>query len=159
MVEQLPPNAVLRLHVEGESIEGNLVSKMVVLPRGELAPGKNTIKKSWMELRQKKRDLLSIWLHSSLAQKAGIDFDWEILSLKFQPTVLPSSGLFAGIFASCLADFCPAKEGTTLQIALSYKMKKNEYRSFAGLANIGHEPHFGRTYLYSNAWRSGSRCN
>ena len=32
MVEQLPPNADLRLHVEGESIEGNLVSKMVVIP-------------------------------------------------------------------------------------------------------------------------------
>jgi len=90
MVEQLPPNADLRLHVEGESIEGNLVSKMVVLPMGELAPGKTRLEKAGLELRtEKKRVFVDMVAFDSLAQKAGIDFDWEILSLQI-PTDRPA---------------------------------------------------------------------
>ena len=90
MVEQLPPNADLRLHVEGESIEGNLVSKMVVLPMGESAPGKARLEKAGLELRtEKKRVFVDMVTYDSLAQKAGIDFDWEILSLQI-PTDRPA---------------------------------------------------------------------
>ena len=90
MVEQLPPNADLRLHVEGESIEGNLVSKMVVLPMGESAPGKARLEKAGLELRtEKKRVFVDMVTFDSLAQKAGIDFDWEILSLQI-PTDRPA---------------------------------------------------------------------
>ena len=90
MVEQLPSNADLRLHVEGESIEGNLVSKMVVLPMGELAPGKTRLEKAGLELRtEKKRVFVDMVAFDSLAQKAGIDFDWEILSLQI-PTDRPA---------------------------------------------------------------------
>jgi len=90
MVEQLPPNADLRLHVEGESIEGNLVSKMVILPMGELAPGKARLEKAGLELRtEKKRVFVDMVVFNSLAQKAGIDFDWEILSLQI-PTDRPA---------------------------------------------------------------------
>jgi len=90
MVEQLPPNADLRLHVEGESIDGNLVSKMVVLPMGESAPGKARLEKAGLELRtEKKRVFVDMVTFDSLAQKAGIDFDWEILSLQI-PTDRPA---------------------------------------------------------------------
>jgi len=90
MVEQLPPNADLRLHLEGESIEGNLVSKMVVLPMGESAPGKARLEKAGLELRtEKKRVFVDMVTFNSLAQKAGIDFDWEILSLQI-PTDRPA---------------------------------------------------------------------
>jgi len=90
MVEQLPPNADLRLHIEGESIEGNLVSKMVVLPMGESAPGKARLEKAGLELRtEKKRVFVDMVTFNSLAQKAGIDFDWEILSLQV-PTARPA---------------------------------------------------------------------
>ena len=90
MVEQLPPNADLRLHIEGESIEGNLVSKMVVLPMGESAPGKARLEKAGLELRtEKKRVFVDMVTFNSLAQKAGIDFDWEILSLQI-PTDRPA---------------------------------------------------------------------
>ena len=85
MVEQLPPNSDLRLHVEGESIEGNLVTKMVVLPMGESAPGKARLEKAGLELRtEKKRVFVDMVTYDSLAQKAGIDFDWEILSLQIR---------------------------------------------------------------------------
>ena len=90
MVEQLPPNSDLRLHVEGESIEGNLVTKMVVLPMGESAPGKARLEKAGLELRtEKKRVFVDMVTYDSLAQKAGIDFDWEILSLQI-PTDRPA---------------------------------------------------------------------
>jgi len=90
MVEELPPNADLRLHLEGESIEGNLVSKMVVLPMGESAPGKARLEKAGLELRtEKKRVFVDMVTFDSLAQKAGIDFDWEILSLQI-PTDRPA---------------------------------------------------------------------
>ena len=74
----------------GESIEGNLVSKMVVLPMGELAPGKARLEKAGLELRtEKKRVFVDMVTFDSLAQKAGIDFDWEILSLQI-PTDRPA---------------------------------------------------------------------
>ena len=90
MVEQLPPNADLRLHVEGESIEGKLVSKMVVLPMGELGPGKARLEKVGLELRTENNSVfVDMVAFDSLAQKAGIDFDWEILSLQI-PTDRPA---------------------------------------------------------------------
>ena len=90
MVEQLPTNTDLRLHVEGENIEGELVSKMVVLQMGEQASGKDRLEKAGLELRtEKKRVFVDMVAFDSLAQKAGIDFDWEILSMQV-PTDRPA---------------------------------------------------------------------
>ena len=54
MVEELPPDTYLRLHVEGENIDGDLVSKMLVLPMVEPASGKARLKKAGLELRTEK---------------------------------------------------------------------------------------------------------
>ena len=90
MVEQLPPETDLRLHVEGENIDGELVSKMVVLPMGESAPGKARLEKAGLELRtEKSRVYVDMVAFDSHAEKAGIDFDWEILSLQV-PTDRPA---------------------------------------------------------------------
>ena len=90
MVEQLPTNTDLRLHVEGENIEGKLVSKMVLLQMGEQASGKERLEKVGLELRtEKKRVFVDMVAFDSLAQKAGIDFDWEILSMQV-PTDRPA---------------------------------------------------------------------
>ena len=73
----------LRLHVEGENIDGDLVSKMVVLHMGESAPGKARLDKAGLELRtEKSRVYVDMVAFDSHAEKAGIDFDWEILSLQ-----------------------------------------------------------------------------
>ena len=89
MVEQLPPNSDLRLFVEGESLDGDLVSKMVVLPMGKTASGKARLEQAGLELRtEKQRVFVEMVVFDSLAQKAGIDFDWEILSLQV-PTARP----------------------------------------------------------------------
>ena len=90
MVEQLPPNSDLRLFVEGESLDGDLVSKMVVLPMGKTASGKARLEQAGLELRtEKQRVFVEMVVFDSFAQKAGIDFDWEILSLQV-PTARPA---------------------------------------------------------------------
>ena len=90
MVEQLPPNSDLRLFVEGESLDGDLVSKMVVLPMGKTASGKARLEQAGLELRtEKQRVFVEMVVFDSLAQKAGIDFDWEILSVQV-PTDQPA---------------------------------------------------------------------
>jgi len=90
MVEELPPDTDLRLHVEGENIDGDLVSKMVVLPMGASAPGKARLEKAGLELRtERSRVYVDMVAFDSHAEKAGIDFDWEILSLQV-PTDRPA---------------------------------------------------------------------
>ena len=89
MVEKLPPNSDLRLFVEGESLDGDLISKMVVLPMGKIASGKARLEQAGLELRtEKQRVFVEMVVFDSFAQKAGIDFDWEILSLQV-PTARP----------------------------------------------------------------------
>ena len=89
MVEKLPSNSDLRLFVEGESLDGDLISKMVVLPMGKTASGKARLEQAGLELRtEKQRVFVEMVVFDSLAQKAGIDFDWEILSLQV-PTARP----------------------------------------------------------------------
>jgi hypothetical protein len=57
---------------------------------GESAPGKARLEKAGLELRtEKKRVFVDMVTFDSLAQKAGIDFDWEILSLQI-PTDRPA---------------------------------------------------------------------
>ena len=90
MVEKLPSNSDLRLFVEGESLDGDLVSKMVVLPMGKTASGKARLEQAGLELRtEKQRVFVEMVVFDSFAQKAGIDFDWEILSLQV-PTARPA---------------------------------------------------------------------
>jgi len=90
MVEELPPETDLRLHVEGENIDGDLVSKMVVLPMGDAAPGIARLEKAGLELRtERSRVYVDMVAFDSHAEKAGIDFDWEILSLQV-PTDRPA---------------------------------------------------------------------
>ena len=83
-------DSCLRLHVEGENIDGDLVSEMVVMPMGESAPGKARLEKAGLELRtEKSRVFVDMVAFDSHAGKAGIDFDWEILSLQV-PTDRPA---------------------------------------------------------------------
>ena len=90
LVEHLPPNTDLRMHVEGENIEGKLVSKMVLLQLGETSSGKDRLEKTGLELRtEKERIFVEMVAFDSRAQKAGIEFDWEIISLQV-PTDRPA---------------------------------------------------------------------
>jgi len=83
MVEKLPPKTNFNLHVEGENIEGELVSKMVRIEIGEGNTGAVRLKQSGLELRtENSRIFVEMVEFDSPAEKAGIDFDWEILGLQ-----------------------------------------------------------------------------
>jgi len=83
LIERQPRAANLKLHVEGENIDGDLVSKMVILKLGEVASGKERLNKLGLDLRtENQRVYVDMVEFESSAQKAGIDFDWEILSLQ-----------------------------------------------------------------------------
>ncbi|MBS1255715.1 MAG: C4-dicarboxylate TRAP transporter large permease protein DctM [Deltaproteobacteria bacterium] len=89
IAEQIPENHKLQLHVEGENLDGDLISKMVVLPMGDIASGKKRLETAGLEFREEKdRVFVDMVVFDSLAQKAGIDFDWEILSVQV-PTDQP----------------------------------------------------------------------
>jgi hypothetical protein len=87
---QEPANAQLRLTVEGESLEGGMVTKTVALPLGPKASGEERLEKAGLALRTEgDKVIVDDVAWDSPAQQAGIEFDWEIKTIempKEQPT-------------------------------------------------------------------------
>ncbi|MGF1686393.1 TRAP transporter permease [Photobacterium japonica] len=73
----------LALRVRGENLEGNMVSKHVRLPFDEAAiTPEDRIASTGLMLRQEgEKMLVDMVAFDSSAEKAGIDFDWEITTV------------------------------------------------------------------------------
>lgn len=84
VAEQQPANGLIRVHVMGETLEGDLVDKVVMLPVGEPGPGKDRIEiAAGLELRQEgDKMLVDNIVFGSAAEKQKIDFDWEIVDVQ-----------------------------------------------------------------------------
>ena len=84
VAEGLPENAQIRVQVLGETLEGKMVDKVVMLPVGVKAEGLERINKSaGMELREEDGKLFVDNLEfGGAAEKQKIDFDWEIASVQ-----------------------------------------------------------------------------
>ena len=94
-VETMPSESSLQMHVEGETLEGKLISKMVVMPMGDSGPGVERLERSGLLLRQEnKKMLVDTVVFDSAAEKAGIDFDWEILSLQIPVDQPPKQWMY-----------------------------------------------------------------
>ena len=94
-VETMPSESNLQMHVEGENLEGKLISKMVVMPMGDSGPGVERLERSGLLLRQEnKKMLVDTVVFDSAAEKAGIDFDWEILSLQIPVDQPPKQWMY-----------------------------------------------------------------
>jgi len=84
VVEAMPVNAQVRVQVIGETLEGDAVDKVVMLPLGAAAPGAQRLSESaGLELREEDGK----WLVDSLtfggpAERQQIDFDWEIAGIQ-----------------------------------------------------------------------------
>jgi len=84
IAERQPENGLLRVHVVGETLEGDVVDKVVMLPVGKTGAGKERLEKSaGLELRQEGDKLLvDNIVFGSAADKQKIDFDWEIVAVQ-----------------------------------------------------------------------------
>ena len=81
--------------ITGENLEGKLVSKMVVIPMGDTGSGVERLERSGLLLRQEnKKMLVDTVVFDSAAEKAGIDFDWEILSLQIPVDQPPKQWMY-----------------------------------------------------------------
>jgi TRAP-type uncharacterized transport system fused permease subunit len=78
----VPPGGSLRIAAEGISIEGEEVAKTVMLPMGPAAPGAERLLNAGLELRDEDGKVLIDNIgFGSPAEKAGLDFDFEITSV------------------------------------------------------------------------------
>ena len=80
--EAVPAGGDLRLRAEGITIEGAEVAKVVTLPMGPPAAGAERLLAAGLELRTEDgRVLIDNIGFGSAAEKAGLDFDFEITSV------------------------------------------------------------------------------
>ena len=79
-IEAMPAGALVRVHVIGETLEGDAVDKVVMLPLGPLADGATRLSQSaGLELRSEGGKLLVDNLtFGGAAMRQKIDYDWEV---------------------------------------------------------------------------------
>ena len=84
VAEGVPKNGKLRLVVGGETIDGKHVNKTVELPLGAATDtGTSRLLEAGLEVViQDNKVLLDNVVFNSNAQKAGLDFDWEIRNIE-----------------------------------------------------------------------------
>ena len=77
-----PPGADISIRVTGTTIEGDEVTKVVVLPLGEPGTGTERLAQAGLELRREDgRILIDNLVFGSAAEKSGLDFDFEVLGI------------------------------------------------------------------------------
>jgi hypothetical protein len=96
IAEQMPPNSRLRVRVEGETLEGDLVSKAVMLPLGAPGTGEERLFNAGLELRTEDdgRVLIDMVGFASAAERLGLEFDWEITRVLMPNENRPPAQLF-----------------------------------------------------------------
>ena len=84
VAEKQPKNGLLRVHLVGETLEGDLVDKVVMLPVGDPGEGQARLQKAaGLELREEDGKMfVDNIVFGSAANKQGIDFDWEIVDVQ-----------------------------------------------------------------------------
>jgi len=95
IVEKMDPGSQLRLVLKGEDFDGNEYTKTVMLSVGEESTGSERLVGIGIETRnEESKILIDNVVFSSAAEKAGIDFDQEILNLQVPTKRLPKQLMF-----------------------------------------------------------------
>jgi TRAP-type uncharacterized transport system fused permease subunit len=83
LAEQAEPDTQLRVTLAGEKDDGTVFQKTVMLPMGKAASGAERLAEAGLELRDEEdKILVDNIVFGSPAEKAGIDFDQEIVSVQ-----------------------------------------------------------------------------
>jgi hypothetical protein len=103
MTGTMEPGAQLRIKLKGEKMDGSEFIKTVMLPVGDEATGVERLEAIGLETREEDgKVLIDNVVFASAAEKAGIDFDQEILNIQIpssrppkQLMFIPALGLYA----------------------------------------------------------------
>ncbi|MDJ0834735.1 MAG: TRAP transporter permease [Gammaproteobacteria bacterium] len=83
IIDDTPADGQLRVRVAGETLEGKLVDKTVMLQMAAAESAEDRLNQAGLELREEDgKWLVDNIVFGSPAEKAGIDFDWEIKSIQ-----------------------------------------------------------------------------
>jgi TRAP-type uncharacterized transport system fused permease subunit len=95
IVENLEPGSMLRLKIKGETMNGKEYTKSLMLPVGSAKSGVKRLNEIGFEIRtEDEKVLVDNVMFASNAEKMGIDFDQEILSLKIPSKRLPKQLMY-----------------------------------------------------------------
>jgi hypothetical protein len=95
MVETMVPGSQLRIMLKGEKMDGKAFTKTVMLPVGNEKTGAERLAAIGLETREEDgKILIDNVVFSSAAEKAGIDFDQEVLNLQVPTRRLPKQLMF-----------------------------------------------------------------
>lgn len=96
VAEGIAAGGEIRLTVEGETVDGDIVSKAVLLPLGDAGPGADRlVNVAGLELRfEDGKALVDNLGFGSPAEEAGIDFDWEIIEVMTPADRMPKELFF-----------------------------------------------------------------
>ena len=95
VIEEMDPGSQLRIMLKGEDLDGNEFTKTVMLAVGEGSTSADRLANTGIETRNEgDKVLIDNVVFSSPAEKAGIDFDQEILNLQMPTIRLPKQLMF-----------------------------------------------------------------
>jgi TRAP transporter 4TM/12TM fusion protein len=95
MMGEMEPGSLLRIMLKGEKDDGSEFTKTVMLPVGKSKTGVERLAEAGIETRnEESKILIDNVVFSSPAEKAGIDFDQEILNLQVPSKRLPKQLMF-----------------------------------------------------------------
>ncbi len=95
IAEQIPAEGSLRLRVTGETIDGDVVEKTVLLPMGPQAAGVSRLENAGLGVRTEEgRVFVDNLIFGSAAEQVGLDFDWEIKYMEITASRPPKHLMF-----------------------------------------------------------------
>jgi len=94
-VGQMDPGSALRLELKGEKLSGKEFTKTIMLTIGDEPTGADRLMGVGLETREEEgKVLVDNVMFSSPAEKAGIDFDQEILNIQVPTKRLPKECMY-----------------------------------------------------------------
>ncbi|MEN8197935.1 MAG: DUF3394 domain-containing protein, partial [Pseudomonadota bacterium] len=95
IAEAQEPDIMLRVTMSGETIDGKFVTKIVPLPLGPAATGPERLAHGGIEIREEDgKVLVDNIVFGTAAEKAGVDFDWEIVDVRAEADQPPKQLFF-----------------------------------------------------------------
>ena len=99
LIEQTPEDKMLRLAVEGETLEGKQVSKIVMLNMPGEGSAESRLAEAGLELSATEQGMqVDNVVFGSAAEKTGIDFDWMITGIQVETERLPKHLMYIPAF-------------------------------------------------------------